>query len=142
MHLDQLVCYKTILFFSQHCINVQVTCGGWWGPVPLGPPKFGPGYPYYKPRTKVRRPCKGLKTARYNRKPAKLVFRFIGMNVWKQKGTKTSYKGRSSPVKRSERNPIFGRETSGRRRLGARTFGRCVIWARGHSGAKYVQTHF
>ena len=33
------------------------------------------------------------------------------------------------------RNPIFGRETSGCRHLGARTFGRGVIWAQGHLGA-------
>ena len=33
------------------------------------------------------------------------------------------------------RNSTFGRETSGRRHLGARTFGRGVIWARGHLGA-------
>ena len=29
-----------------------------------------------------------------------------------------------------------GRETSGRRHLGARAFGRSVIWARGHLGAR------
>ena len=32
------------------------------------------------------------------------------------------------------RNSTFGRETCGRRHLGARTFGRGVIWARGHLG--------
>ena len=47
------------------------------------------------------------KTARDNRKPAKLMFRFIGMNVWKQKGTRTSYKSRFSPVRRSELVSLF-----------------------------------
>ena len=35
------------------------------------------------------------------------MFRFIGMNVWKQKGTRTSYKSRFSPVRRSEPVSLF-----------------------------------
>ena len=34
------------------------------------------------------------------------------------------------------RNPTFGRETFGRRHLGARKFGREDIWARCHMGAR------
>ena len=41
-----------------------------------------------------------------------------------------------------KRYTTFGRETSGRRHLGARTFRPSVIRAQGHLGVKYVQTHF
>ena len=35
------------------------------------------------------------------------MFRFNGMNVWKQKGTRTSYKSRLSPVRRSKAVSLF-----------------------------------
>ena len=48
-----------------------------------------------------------VKAVRDNRKPAKLMFRFIGMNVWKQKGTRTPYKSKFSRVRRSEPVSLF-----------------------------------
>ena len=48
-----------------------------------------------------------VKTDLDERKPAKLMFCFIGMNVWKQKGTRTPYKSRFSPVRRCEPVSLF-----------------------------------